>query len=283
MSDFEPTNQTEEAPAQAPVEAEVDYEADTAPQETESEHDGEPVDDGEDVDYEGKKYRLPKELKDALLRQSDYTRKTQEVADQRRALEAERQTFAQQAQQQQEYIEDFAELKSLEKQLKQYDGVDWTRFSQEDPVACQQAMIQRQMLMEAHQAKAMGIQQKDQQRTQETQREYAKRMEEGRAQLSKEIPGWGADKAKSLGEFALSVGYSKQQLEGATVQDIKLLHDAYQWRQHVSKQRAAVKEPVPEAKPITQVVARSAPAKGPSDRQSMDEWMKARNKEIRRA
>lgn len=36
-----------------------------------------PDSDVEDVDYEGKKYAVPKEIKDALLRQADYTRKTQ--------------------------------------------------------------------------------------------------------------------------------------------------------------------------------------------------------------
>jgi hypothetical protein len=43
-----------------------------------------------EVEYEGKTYCLPPELRDALLRQADYTRKTQEVAQARKALEAEK-------------------------------------------------------------------------------------------------------------------------------------------------------------------------------------------------
>ena len=43
----------------------------------------------EEVEYEGKRYALPKELKDAILRQSDYTRKTQELAQQREQSTAE--------------------------------------------------------------------------------------------------------------------------------------------------------------------------------------------------
>ena len=48
---------------------------------------GQPEDDTEEVDWDGAKYRVPKPLKDALLRQADYTRKTQELADQRRTVE----------------------------------------------------------------------------------------------------------------------------------------------------------------------------------------------------
>src|SRR5215216_3195421 len=50
------------------------------------------ADEFEDVDFAGKQYRLPKELKSALMMQADYTRKTQDVAEQRKALEGERET-----------------------------------------------------------------------------------------------------------------------------------------------------------------------------------------------
>lgn len=42
----------------------------------------------DEVEYEGKKYRVAPELKNALLRQSDYTRKTQEVAEYERQVSA---------------------------------------------------------------------------------------------------------------------------------------------------------------------------------------------------
>src|SRR5262249_26454182 len=44
-----------------------------------------------DIDWEdGQKYRVPKALRDGFLRQADYTRKTQDVASQRRQVEADR-------------------------------------------------------------------------------------------------------------------------------------------------------------------------------------------------
>lgn len=51
-----------------------------------------PLDDTEEVEHEGKTYRVPKELKESFLRQSDYTRKTQELAQERQVVH---QTYAQ--------------------------------------------------------------------------------------------------------------------------------------------------------------------------------------------
>lgn len=48
---------------------------------------GEPL---EEFDIDGTKYKLPAAVKPHLLRQQDYTRKTQELAEQRRAVEQER-------------------------------------------------------------------------------------------------------------------------------------------------------------------------------------------------
>ena len=49
-----------------------------------------------EVEIDGKTYKLPPELKDGFLRQADYTRKTQELAEQRRRMEAEREAAGEQ-------------------------------------------------------------------------------------------------------------------------------------------------------------------------------------------
>ena len=52
------------------------------------EEETEPEDDTDEVEFEGKKYRVSKDIKDALLRQADYTRKTQELAEHRNQVSA---------------------------------------------------------------------------------------------------------------------------------------------------------------------------------------------------
>ncbi|KPF66114.1 hypothetical protein IP84_17015 [beta proteobacterium AAP99] len=88
----------EEASSPAPEEADADDE-DVATEEEAEQEPEEQEPSLEDVEYEGKSYKLPPELKNALLRQADYTRKTQEVAQERSILQGQRQEVAQYAQQ----------------------------------------------------------------------------------------------------------------------------------------------------------------------------------------
>src|SRR5437868_9942337 len=67
----------------------VDNESDAA---------GEEPEESDEIEHEGRKYQVPKALKPLLLMQADYTRKTQEVAEQRRAVQAERQALHQTSQ-----------------------------------------------------------------------------------------------------------------------------------------------------------------------------------------
>src|SRR3954468_4841262 len=77
-----------------------------------------------EVVYDGKGYQLPAELKDALLRQADYTRKTQDVAQARKALEAERAAHLEGAALTRAHIQDAARVVALNDQLTQFAQVD---------------------------------------------------------------------------------------------------------------------------------------------------------------
>src|SRR5258708_13030373 len=52
-----------------------------------------PVDDTEEVEHEGQKYRVPRAVKPLLMLHSDYTRKAQELADKPRGLDPEPEPF----------------------------------------------------------------------------------------------------------------------------------------------------------------------------------------------
>lgn len=55
-----------------------------------------PEEDGDaEIDYDGAKYRVPAKLKEAFLRQQDYTQKTQKLAEQRQYVEQHAQAVAQ--------------------------------------------------------------------------------------------------------------------------------------------------------------------------------------------
>jgi hypothetical protein len=123
----------------------------------------EPAEDLDDLEYEpGKKYRVPKPVKDGWLRQADYTRKTQEVAEHRKALEAERQAFGQTAASVQQHIEAVADLRVVDRTLKEYENVDWERAWRENPVEAGAAQSRLAALERQRQTLVGTIQQGEQ-------------------------------------------------------------------------------------------------------------------------
>lgn len=252
--------------------AEPELEADEA----EESEDGEGY---EELDFEGKKYAVPKELKDSFLRQSDYTRKTQEVAEQRKALEAQAAQIQQAAATQQQNLQAYAGLAALDGQLQQYSQVDWQKYSEDDPVQAQQAWFQYQTLKDQRMNLAGQISQHEQMTLQQRQHAVATQLEKGREVLSAEIPNWSGDLAKNLSKAGVeNYGFSAEEI--SQVMDprmVKVLHDAYQYRQIMSKAKAKPK--APEAQPIRSVKGRGASRKNP-DKMSTEEWMAWRNKQV---
>lgn len=245
-------------------------------------------DDGEDIEHDGKTYRVPKELKESFLRQADYTRKTQELADNRRALEAQQARVQQQERWAHEHTQEIGQLVAIDGRLQQYANVNWQAENQRDPVATQAAWIEYQQLRDARAGLANSLQQRDAQRNAEAERDRANRLAEGRAQLAKAIPGWNDDKSAALGKFGIdSYGLKAEEVDNLTdPRLVRILHDASLWRQHVTKQRAAAQQvsATPPAQPVTVIGARRSPqpvspSSPQSDRLSTDEWFRRRNAE----
>ena len=84
----------EEESTQAPEAKEAEQEP-TEEDEKDSEEQTESPAEVETVEYEGQEYNIPPELKEAFLKNQDYTTKTQEMAEQRKDLETDRQRFQQ--------------------------------------------------------------------------------------------------------------------------------------------------------------------------------------------
>ncbi len=251
--------------------------------EDEQQSDDEIEDELDGVKVRGKKELVAK-IKAERLMQADYTRKTQEVAEQRKAMEAQREQVAQQMKMAQEFAEEIGAVKAIDMRLAQLGQVNWDQLEQTDPV---QAMsLQRQMrdLQAARAQVANQITTKQQQRALTEQQEIAKQVQEAAAVLQREIKGWGPEKEQQVTDFTLSLGFTPQQIRGITdPRLVKVLHDAMVLNQLRSKAQA---KPKPEAQPapVTRVTGgkASAASSGPSDRQSVDEWLKARNEQIKR-
>jgi hypothetical protein len=250
-----------------------------------SESGDEQAEEEDEIEVDGKKFMLPKsaaeKLKSERLMQADYTRKTQEVAESRRQVEQYHESVRAQAEMQQAYVNEIAEVTAIDKQLAEYAKLDFQALILQDPVQAMQLQHQHQVLLNARATAANNITQKQQQQNWEAQQETAKSLQEGQAVLARDIKGWSPELAQKLVNYGAEIGFKKERLSSITDPSVvKLLHKAYLFDQ-LSKKPAASKVETQE-KPVTRIAAKSSGAQKDPDKMSSDEWLRWRESQIKR-
>ena len=239
----------------------------------------------EELEFEGERISIPKgsKLKDGLMRQADYTRKTQEVAEQRKQAEAAIADIQKQAQQQQADFQEYAELYAWEKYLESFKSIDWNKAMEEDPIAANKQFIEFQTRNAELQDRRHKLQQKQSEHALQAQRETARREEEGREMLRQTIKGWSPETESALKAFAKERGVPNADSVQFAMhpQEARILHEAYLYRELMKKAQA--KPITPEPKPVKTVgqASRSSPNRLDDDL-TVDEWMKRREAALRR-
>lgn len=251
-----------------PTEQEVEQQEEPAPQSQKTEPESQPVEQAEsqddqtaEIDYEGAKYRVPAALKDAFLRQADYTRKTQDVATVRAAVEQERQAVQRLQQEAQQFVGQYAAIQQIDGQIANLQKLDWQKLASEDPL---QNLQLRQAWSELLHVRQTAVQQLEQARLQNVMQQ-AKATQDatqaGLAVLAREVPGWGPELQKALLPTAQSIGYRPEEL--ASVVDprfVKLVHKAYLYDQ-AQQQKTVAEKQVKQAPPK---VVRPSASQGPN-------------------
>ncbi|MGR9384908.1 hypothetical protein [Rhizobium leguminosarum] len=236
-----------------------------------------------DVEYEGKVHKLPPELKDALLRTADYTRKTQEVAEQRKAIEAQKAEVDRAYQTSQEVIEARAIIHNVDSQLKQYEGVNWQQLENEDPMAAMSHWRQFQQLKEQRGKVAQYLDKTQAEMSEQLAQETDKRLRETRAFAEKEIPGWTPDVDVKIVSFAeKDLGFTREQLRNSLSPAVyKTLHLAMIGAEAIKRTTTPPKQQQQATQPLTKLTARANPPNaGLDDRLPQDEWLKRRNAQL---
>lgn len=249
--------------------------------------------DDEEIEAAGEKYRVPKklsahlkELEQGSLRQDDYTRKTQTVAEKAREIESRVQQLQAREQFHQQHIGAVAEVISIDKQLAAYQKLDWNGLTDADPV---QAMKLERQMRELQQQKTQllhGIEHTREQQTLAQQQATARRRQEAVATLQREIKGFGTPEvAKELYETGTKYGIQQDDWDRLDDPRIyKLINVARLYEKLVSKQTTEAKPKSAEVVPITRVSpGAGAVRKSLSDPNiSMDDYIKLRNEQKRR-
>lgn len=221
----------------------------------------------EEIEFDGVKFALPKQhvqkVKDALLRESDYTRKTQEVSERARVVSEQEKLFQAQAQFHKDSIDDIAQIRALDQAIAQYANVNWMGMQTDELM---RTRLQYDQLKEAREKATQSLNGKwskfNHERT-----EQLKRLEQaGRDAASRKIAGFNETQAKELMEYARKAGYSEPQVSMIFYNplDIEMIwkakqFDALQGTKGVINQR--VNQAPPVAKP-----GPSAPQKNESEK-----------------
>lgn len=203
----------------------------------------EAADDGVEVEYEGKTFRVPAEAKDALLRHADYTQKTQAIAATRQELEQRQQAFVQQIQAHQATAQERTQLAVLDHQLSQYTPEALRQIAIEQPEQLPLIQLDLQALRDQRTALAGTISQKEAQTLEQQRQQSARQLQQSHAALQQAIPDWNDQLASKINTFGQTTyGFTPDELgQVADHRMVTVLNDARQWREHQANVAKAAK------------------------------------------
>ena len=227
----QPTEEEESQPVEEDEsfeeESEEEEEAEEAEEESE-EPEGEEEEELYAVTVNGEEVAVSlDELLSGYSRQSDYTRKTQEIATDRKEMESLQQQYnsevAKIQQERQQYMDTLTNIISNQGgELEKFANVDWDSLRESDPI---EYVTTREQYREA-QERIQGLQQ-EQARAAQTQQAQMKQAQHEMLQVEKgklveALPEWGKpEKQKELAENLQS--YAKEQ--GFTAEELNSLVD----------------------------------------------------------
>ena len=218
----------------------------------------------------------------ALAQQGlDYTKKTQEVAEQRKQLEsfeqqlkAQEQQFAEQAQLNNLLIEDVAKITALDQQLSQYANVDWQKLTDSDFVEAQKHYMAYNQLQQNRNDAVSQFEAKRQSALAKHQESLAERIKKGKEVLAKEIPNWSPETTQAVVTTGKEYGFTDDELNAIVdPRHVKVLHDAMQWRKSQNK-KPLVKKKVASAKPVVKPGAKDPKVAANSNAKKMREQLR---------
>lgn len=266
---------------QAPEEVEIEQELDAseAPEGEGAEGESqEPEIELIEIERNGKKFSIPKELESELLMQSDYTRKTQEVAATRKQIQAQQEQLAVQAQATEQELQARGALLGINAQIAALEGKDWTSAIAEDPVGGQQEYIRYQEMLKARSEIVGFLENSQKSRAEQAQQAVASRLQETRDFAEKNIKGWSEELDNKITAFAVSdLGFDVDTLRSAyTPQVYQTLYLAYLGQQTLAKQSAPT--PPKVVKPLSTVNPKGGTVRKSVDQMSVDEMAAYLNK-----
>lgn len=211
--------------------------------------DPEPKVEGDDLvefEWDGQLLEAPPAIKEALMRQQDYTQKTQDIAAERKAFEVQVGTI-EQREQKASFIEsampDLLKAQQLEAQAEQThqylrDNIDSLSATEIEKIrmSIEDSRTERDKLVQSLTSKQNEFQQAQEQT-------HTELLNKGTEVLRSRIPGWGKESQEQVREYAMQSGYTEAEIQGVVdPRQVETLWKASQYDALQQGKVAAVKK-----------------------------------------
>lgn len=226
----------------------------------------EPDDDHIEIDWDdGKKYRIPKVLEGGILKNKDYTTKTQATAERNKALDLREKDIDTRLKATDDELDMRAELRGVNRQLDAYSKLsasDWAAHRRATPLEADDAWTEYQLLKEQKAALDKRLGDAAKTRADEAERGIANRVKETKEHAQK-IPGFKPEQIDLVVNFLGENGWSEDEIKAnwsPRFYDQSRL--AMIGKALLDKQTAAAKSatPLPKVEPLDTVSGRTTPA-----------------------
>jgi hypothetical protein len=246
--------ETEERVVEPVVEGDDEPEVEETEESEETEETAEVEPEFVELELGGKTYEVPVELKDGFLKNEDYTQKTQTLAEERREVELQKQQITtQQAQYRfvQEIQDDLNEINQIDYQLKAWEDYLGANAKDMDAHAITLAQLEIRNGEKQRDEKTAALKGRQAEFQQAQEQAVQELLTKGTEILKGKIPGWGEEKQAEMRDYALSLGFTKDEV--ASIVDprhVQVLYENAQYRKLQPGVKGAVKK-VETAQAIT--------------------------------
>ena len=166
-----------------------------------------------ELDWDGQKIQVPKALKDAFMKNEDYTRKTQELSQQRQALDQVR-SIAETAKLDSAFSSSVAaeqnQIAVIDAYLKQAGQLDWSQMSTDQML---RHKVEIDNIKEQRAALASSVAEKRSAFQEQMKAKIQELRGKSRELASKSIEGFSEETEKEMRTFASSQGLAEPEID----------------------------------------------------------------------
>ena len=201
-----------------------------------------------DIEFDGKVLKGSPEIREAVMRHADYTRKTMELAEHRNLFQKEREIADQHAAFSKSIEPESTELAQIDAQLAQFKALPWDEFDMQQSFKAKHA---QDLLKERRVEIKQSIDEKRDEFKATSEKSKKELFETANKYLTKTVPSWGSQAANEFVTAAQAVGFTRDEV--GNMVDPRAIHalwKAAQWDK-LQAAKPAVSKKVSEVPPVT--------------------------------